>query len=161
MARMVLRRLGRFAQLRRCRNAWDCCQRNPIGAIFYWHLGDFRAIYEFDEDIQHQPEHLAKPLDIIDYEEIAWDDFIRNQITAYESFPFFLGIGNHETISPKTREQYIIQFADWLDAPKLREQRLRDDPFSHKLTTTTTGYKAEWISSISIIPHPINSMRAR
>jgi hypothetical protein len=105
------------------------------GAIFYWHLGDFRAIYEFDEDIQHQPEHLAKPLNINDYEEIAWDDFIRNQITPFGEFPVFLGIGNHETISPKTREQYIIQFADWLDAPKLREQRLRDDPFSHKLTT--------------------------
>ena len=104
-------------------------------ASFYWHLGDFRAIYEFDEDIQHQPEHLAKPLNINDYEEIAWDDFIRNQITPFGEFPVFLGIGNHETISPKTREQYIIQFADWLDAPKLREQRLRDDAFSHKLTT--------------------------
>src|SRR5579862_3364204 len=34
------------------------------GASFYWHLGDFRAIYEFDEDMQHQPEHLAKPMDI-------------------------------------------------------------------------------------------------
>src|ERR1700688_178008 len=28
---------------------------------FYWHLGDFRAIYAFDEDIEHQPEHLGKP----------------------------------------------------------------------------------------------------
>jgi hypothetical protein len=105
------------------------------GARFYWHLGDFRAIYTFDEDIQHQPEHLAKPLDINDYEETAWDDFIRNQITAFGDFPVFLGIGNHETISPKTREQYLIEFADWLDTPRLREQRLRDDPFSHKLTT--------------------------
>ncbi len=31
-------------------------------AEFYWHLGDFRAIYDFDEDILHQPEHLGKPL---------------------------------------------------------------------------------------------------
>jgi Calcineurin-like phosphoesterase len=104
------------------------------GASFYWHLGDFRAIYEFDEDMQHQRERLAAPLDIFDYEQIAWDDFIRNQITPFGDLPVFLGIGNHETIPPKTREQYLIQFADWLDAPQLREQRLKDDPFSHKLT---------------------------
>ncbi|MFZ0036745.1 MAG: hypothetical protein WAK91_04955, partial [Candidatus Acidiferrales bacterium] len=23
---------------------------------FYWHLGDFRKIYDFDEDMQHEPE---------------------------------------------------------------------------------------------------------
>jgi hypothetical protein len=105
------------------------------GARFYWHLGDFRAIYTFDEDIQHQPEHLAKPLDISDYEDTAWDDFTRSQMTPFGELPVFLGIGNHETISPKTRDQYLIQFGDWLNAPNLREQRLRDDPFSHKLTT--------------------------
>jgi hypothetical protein len=105
------------------------------GASFYWHLGDFRAIYDFDEDMQHQPEHLARRLNIIDYEETAWDDFIRNQITPFGTLPIFLGIGNHDTIPPKTREQFLIQFANWLDVPKLREQRLADNPFSHKLTT--------------------------
>ena len=105
------------------------------GANFYWHLGDYRAIYNFDEDMQHQPEHLASPLNIYDYERIAWDDFIRNQIDPFGDLPVFLGIGNHDTTPPKTREQYIIQFADWLDMPKLREQRLRDDPSAHKLTT--------------------------
>lgn len=105
------------------------------GASFYWHLGDFRAIYNFDEDIQHQPDHLAKPLSIYDYEETAWDDFIGSQIVPFGTLPVFLGIGNHETTPPKTREAYLIQFADWLDTPKLREQRLSDDPSSHKLTT--------------------------
>jgi hypothetical protein len=105
------------------------------GANFYWHLGDYRAIYNFDEDMQHQPEHVAKPLSIYDYEQTAWDDFIRNQIAPFGDLPVFLGIGNHDTTPLKTREQYIIQFADWLDTPKLREQRLRDDPFAHKLTT--------------------------
>jgi hypothetical protein len=105
------------------------------GANFYWHLGDYRAIYNFDEDMQHQPEHLASPLNIYDYERTAWDDFIRNQIAPFGDLPVFLGIGNHDTAPPKTREQYIIQFADWLDMPKLREQRLRDDPSAHKLTT--------------------------
>src|ERR1035437_5635386 len=45
---------------------------------FYWHLGDFRAIYTFDEDMV-PPAKLAlptKPLSIIDYENGAWPDFI-------------------------------------------------------------------------------------
>ena len=65
-------------------------------AAFYWHLGDLRAIYTFDEDIVHQPEHIAKPLTIADYETIAWPDFIDSQIAPFGTIPFFLGIGNHE-----------------------------------------------------------------
>ena len=105
------------------------------GASFYWHLGDFRAISTFDEDIQHQPEHLARPISISDYEQHAWDDFLQNQIASFGRFPVFLGIGNHETIPPKTREQYIIQFADWLERQQLRNQRLLDDPNDHTLKT--------------------------
>jgi len=105
------------------------------GASFYWHLGDFRAISTFDEDIQHQPEHLARPISISDYEQHAWDDFLQNQIAPFGTFPVFLGIGNHETIPPKTREQYIIQFADWLERQQLRNQRLLDDPNDHNLKT--------------------------
>jgi hypothetical protein len=105
------------------------------GASFYWHLGDFRAIYTFDEDLQHQPEYIAKPLNISSYEEHAWDDFIESQIVPFGPVPVFLGIGNHDTIPPKTREQYDIQFADWLDSPVLRAQRLHDDPHDHKIRT--------------------------
>jgi len=103
-------------------------------AAFYWHLGDLRAIYEYDEDIQHQPEHIAKPLTIEDYEAIAWPDFIESQIAPFGSIPFFLGIGNHETISAlETREKFLLQFADWLDSPLLRAQRLKDDRNDHRL----------------------------
>ncbi|MFZ3247125.1 MAG: hypothetical protein WA185_18790, partial [Candidatus Acidiferrales bacterium] len=102
-------------------------------AAFYWHLGDLRKIYDFDEDMQHEPEHLAKPMSISEYEQIAWPDFIANQISSFGSLPFFLGIGNHETIPPKTRELFIQQFADWLDEPVLREQRLQDNPANHML----------------------------
>ena len=105
-------------------------------AAFYWHLGDLRAIYAFDEDIQHQPEHIANPLSITDYESIAWLDFIDSQIGPFGSIPFLVEIGNHETISPlKTREDFLLQFADWLDTPMLRAQRLRDDPKDHRLKT--------------------------
>jgi hypothetical protein len=105
------------------------------GASFYWHLGDFRAIYTFDEDIQHQPEHLAKPLTIIGYEQTAWDDFIDSQLVPFSPVPVFLGIGNHDTIPPMTRDKFIQEFADWLDSPVLQTQRLRDDPRDHKLKT--------------------------
>lgn len=105
------------------------------GAAFYWHLGDFRAIYSFDEDIQHQPEHLAKPLFIADYEDSAWDDFIRNQLMPFGSLPVYLAIGNHETTAPKTRDQYLIQFADWLNQPVLRAQQLSNDGTDFKLKT--------------------------
>jgi hypothetical protein len=102
-------------------------------ASFYWHLGDLRAIYHFDEDMQHEPEHLAKPMTILDYQESAWDDFIENQIVPFELIPFFLGIGNHETIPPKTREEFVQQFADWLDAPVIQKQRLADNRRDHRI----------------------------
>jgi calcineurin-like phosphoesterase family protein len=103
------------------------------GASFYWHLGDFRAIYNFDEDIQHQPAYLAKPLNILGYEEIAWEDFIESQLKPFGILPIYLTMGNHEAIPPKTREDYLIQFADWLETPRLREQRLSDDPRDFRL----------------------------
>ena len=105
------------------------------GAAFYWHLGDFRAIYDFDEDIRHQPQYIAKPLTISQYLSVAWDDFIQSQIVPFGATPVFLGIGNHDTTPPKTREQFLIQFSDWLDQPVLQKQRLSDDPRARKLTS--------------------------
>ena len=103
-------------------------------AAFYWHLGDLRLTSGFDEDIQHQPDHIKKPLSVAEYETIEWPDFIDSQIVPFGSIPFFLGIGNHETVPPlKTREDFLLQFADWLDSPVLRAQRLRDDPRDRKL----------------------------
>lgn len=51
--------------------------------------------------------------------------------------PFYVGIGNHEVISPKTEDGFKRQFADWLELPSLREQRLKDkelaqpEPYYH------------------------------
>src|ERR1700675_2726546 len=105
-------------------------------AAFYWHLGDLRLTSGFDEDIQHQPEHIAKPLSIVEYGNIEWPDFIDSQIAPFGSIPFFVGIGNHEMVPPmKTREDFLLQFADWLDTPMLRAHRLRDDPQDHRLKT--------------------------
>ena len=103
-------------------------------AAFYWHLGDLRLTTNFDEDIAHQPEHMAKPLSIREYGNIEWPDYIESQIKPFGSIPFFLGIGNHETVPPyKTREDFLLQFADWLDSPALRAQRLKDDPTDYRM----------------------------
>ena len=64
-------------------------------AQFYWHLGDLRAIYDFDQDFKQLATSQGKSLRILDYENVAWDDFIQNQVVPFGSVPFFLGIGNH------------------------------------------------------------------
>jgi hypothetical protein len=98
------------------------------GASFYWHLGDFRAIYDFDEDMA-PPAKLqlnAPHLTIADYLTKAWPDFIDRQLGPFGSLEIFLGIGNHETIYPKTREDFVKQFEKYLDSPRLRAQRASD-----------------------------------
>lgn len=96
-------------------------------AAFYWHLGDLRAIYDFDEDFRL----LHPKANIAEYLSTAWLDFERNQVESFGTMPFFLAIGNHETIPPKTRDEYVATFADWLNAPAIREQRLKDDTHDH------------------------------
>ena len=105
------------------------------GAQFYWHLGDFRAIYAFDEDMV-PPLKLNlphKPMFISTYLSAAWPDFIAHQLDPFGDLPIFLGMGNHETVFPATRDAWLIQFADWLENPMLRAQRLKDNPQDHKL----------------------------
>lgn len=93
------------------------------GAAFYWHLGDLRAIYDFDQDMVQASKIKGKPLTISDYEKDAWDDFKRNQIAPFENIPlpFYLGIGNHETIPPKTRCAFVQTFAASLDKPEFQD----------------------------------------
>lgn len=107
------------------------------GARFYWHLGDFRAMYDFDQDILAAPEYREgkQHLSIFDYQLLAWNDFIARQLVPFGETPVHLGIGNHELVSPFTRADYLQQFADWLETPELRAQRLKDDPRDHKLRT--------------------------
>ncbi|HYA24566.1 MAG TPA: hypothetical protein VEF05_10425 [Terriglobales bacterium] len=93
-------------------------------AKFYWHLGDLRAIYDFDEDIQKDYKLKGKPLTISEYEKKAWDDFRQNQTVPFGGIPFFLGIGNHETIAPmKTRCEFAKTFQDFLQNPELKNSQ--------------------------------------
>jgi len=101
------------------------------GAEFYWHLGDFRALSNFDEDYRRTHPNAS----ISTYFKDAWPDFIQHQLVPFGKTPVYLGIGNHELVLPMTRAQYIAQFADWLEQPTLQQQRLSDDPTNHLLTT--------------------------
>jgi hypothetical protein len=102
---------------------------------FYWHLGDYRIGHTVDEDIQNQPEHLGKTIALPDYLALEWPDFLEHQIKPFGSLPVYLGIGNHETVSPKTRDDFLAQFADYLDTPELRAQRLKDNRGDHSWKT--------------------------
>lgn len=97
-------------------------------AAFYWHLGDFRWMSAIDEDMQCGPSHLDGLAGHIRYGLSAWRDFRENQIASFGAIPVFLGIGNHEMIFHSDREDYLHDFAEWLDSPVLRAQRLKDDP---------------------------------
>ena len=105
------------------------------GAEFYWHLGDYRAIFMFDEDMVPPPSLglPPKPMTVSEYLGSAWPDFIAHQLVPFGDLPVFLAPGNHEFILPMTRADYLAQFADWLETPLLREQRLKDDQSDHKL----------------------------
>jgi hypothetical protein len=96
--------------------------------VFYWHLGDLRKISGPDQDLLQESAIAGRPSDLADYENRAWDDFFENQMKPWGDVPFFLGIGNHETTPPKSREAFVNQFHKYLDRPELKAQRLKDDP---------------------------------
>jgi hypothetical protein len=102
-------------------------------AQFYWHLGDFRALYDFDRDMLGELKG-DKPTryTISDYHSQAWDDFIEHQINGF-TIPVFLAIGNHELYGAKTRGDYVAQFGDWINNDTIHKQRTLDDPKDHKL----------------------------
>jgi hypothetical protein len=100
-------------------------------AAFYWHLGDLRAISDFDQDFKD----IVPATTILNYTNTAWDDFVHHQMEPFGDTPFFVGMGNHETIPPKSRKDFIVQFADWLDSEPIRAQRLRDEPQDRAVRT--------------------------
>ncbi len=97
------------------------------GAKFYLHLGDIRWMSGIDQDIAKRATG-PKPGSIAEYRNMAWDDAIQNQFETFGTTPVYVGIGNHEVVAPKTRQQFITRYSKWLDSPVLRQQRLRDNP---------------------------------
>ena len=107
------------------------------GAQFYWHLGDYRAIYDFDQDMVAPPElHIDQPhLTISSYLGGAWPDFIKNQLSPFGDLDLFLAIGNHETIPPKDHSSFLLQFGSYFDNPSIRAQREKDNDIADGLRT--------------------------
>jgi hypothetical protein len=86
---------------------------------FYWHMGDLRAIYKIDEDMAAAAQKTGQDLSCESYHKRAWQDFIDHQIVPFGTTRFYLGIGNHEVIPPKTTAEFSSQFQDWLLTPRL------------------------------------------
>jgi hypothetical protein len=103
--------------------------RQNTPAQFYWHLGDFRAIYRVDCDIIKRTDPTfqcpATSRPPTSYIQSAWDDFIEHQVRPFGQTPVFLGIGNHELIG-FTRDQYREKFREWLEQDALEKQRTKD-----------------------------------
>jgi len=95
------------------------------GDVLYWHLGDFRAIHDVDQDMQAM-EPGGATIAKQDYYPRAWDDFLTHQMASFGALPVFLGRGNHETIAPMTRDGYIAKFASYLNRPEIVAQRKAD-----------------------------------
>jgi len=93
---------------------------------FYWHLGDLRAVYKIDEDMEAASLHRQQTLTCEAYYRRAWTDFVESQIAPFGDTPFFIGIGNHEVIPPKSEDLFTAQFRDWLLLAPLNAQRLQD-----------------------------------
>jgi hypothetical protein len=95
---------------------------------FYWHLGDLRAIYKIDEDMAAAAQKAGQNLSCQSYLKLAWPDFVEHQIVPFGTTPFYLGIGNHEVIPPKTAGEVRSQFEDWLLTPRrLMERQEREE----------------------------------
>ena len=105
---------------------------------FYWHLGDFRALYRIDCDwglarnakfkcVPQKASPSEKGFKKSDYLADAWPDFKRNQIQPFlnKGIKVFLGIGNHELIN-RTPDEYRDTFKEWLTNDWIKAQRKSD-----------------------------------
>ena len=104
-------------------------------AAFYWHLGDLRKISNPDQDFMQLAKLRGKTPSREEYLSQAWKDFTQNQLTRFGPMSFFLGIGNHETVPPKTRAEFVTEFAEQLNLPEIKNQRLKDDPKDDRVKT--------------------------
>jgi len=102
-----------------------------------------------------------EPLNIIDYESSAWPDSSPIKIAPFGDLPVFLSPGNHETIPPATRADYLAQFCGLARYSPFAPAKAQDDPRDHKLRAYYHWSRATWISSRSITPPRTSSTRAQ
>jgi len=130
-------------------------QNEPVD--FYWHLGDLRALYRFDCDMMKfkDPSFPCPPKIFAEnetdpkkdkYLADAWPDYINSQIAPFEkiNLPFYLGIGNHELVKPKTRDDFRNEFKKWLTQPTIQTQRASDRTQGIASTDGDTYFHFVW-----------------
>jgi hypothetical protein len=110
--------------------------RATTPVAFYWHLGDFRRLFGPDCDIvkrthpdwdcKSRPEGDLGVDEMDSYLSGSWDDFIDAQIKPFGTTPVFLGIGNHELGSGRTRDEYRRRFQKWLTSAPIHLQRVEE-----------------------------------
>lgn len=109
-------------------------EREPAVDL-YWHLGDFRRIYDMDCDMVKRAvpgfDCRSRPLGTLpddamgDYLDNAWPDFLQHQIRPFGALPVLLGIGNHELYG-RSRDDFRKVFRPWLHQGRLHRQRVAD-----------------------------------
>lgn len=109
---------------------------------FYWHLGDFRKIQKPDQDLVALNGGKTPPMP--EYLKAAWPDFLKHQVDAFGRLPVFIGRGNHETIPPMTRQEYIKTFYSLLDRPEIAAQREADKKAGPKIDSTQVEPWYHW-----------------
>jgi len=97
------------------------------GDAFYWHLGDFRAMHDVDQDMRSMLPAGIK-LTRYQYSKRVWNDFVQYQLASFGTLPVFLSRGNHEVTKSMTRDRYIATFSTWLNRPEIVAQRAADGP---------------------------------
>src|SRR5260370_1573238 len=118
---------------------------------FYWHLGHLRAIYKVDEDMAATAHEASQHRTCESYHKSAWQDFIDHQIVPFGTTRFYLGIGNHEVIPPKTPTEFSAQFQDWLLTPRLLMGR--QDKEEIAAAKTGHGGKIDGRAYLSAVPY--------
>jgi hypothetical protein len=122
-------------------------EKTPVE--FLLHLGDLRRLYDIDCDMltRKYPSYgcreRTQPLgasDMDEYLSSAWDDAITHQLVPFGQTKVFLGVGNHELVSGRTREEFCRTFQRWLTQEPLHGQRRADARRGIQSTEGDTSY---------------------
>jgi len=97
-------------------NAGDCGNgRRKIRPAFYWHLRRLRAHLLLSMKTSNTSPNISRNRYRLRITKALRGPTSSTARLRFRIDSFLLGIGNHETIPPlKTREDFLLQFADWL-----------------------------------------------
>jgi Calcineurin-like phosphoesterase len=111
--------------------------RETAPVELYWHMGDFRRMYDIDCDVLSRlhpgydcvlrPAGALAINEMGEYLDRAWSNFLDEQIDPFGALPVYLGIGNHELYSGKTRNDFQKTFQKWLTQKSIHQQRMDDN----------------------------------